>query len=216
MKKVIVMSVRPEWLAKILNGEKTVEIRTRVPNDFVGEIHLACTKGKERLLEVLKGHYDDFYGQPMDFDKPVFIKIDNTLWGGFKNNHILNGKVVAKFDYDYKNVERISYDTIEDYAGDMEDVCIKEIAYERIVNNACLDYEQMSKYSKCKPLFAITLKNLVAFNKPIELGKYYIDTTLGESTKIFSVTKPNGIYHHMVKPLTRCPQSYQFAYVEEE
>ena len=199
MKKVIVMSVRPEWLAKILNGEKTVEIRTRVPKDFVGEIHLACTKGKPYLYNFAKLDYglsNEIINQPF--------------------HTILNGKVVAKVDYNYKNVERISYDTIEDYAGDMEDVCIKEIAYERIVNNACLDYEQMSKYSKCKPLFAITLKNLVAFNKPIELGKYYIDTTLGESTKIFSVTKPNDIYHHMVKPLTRCPQSYQFAYVEKE
>jgi len=50
MKKVIVMSVQPKWLAKILNGEKTVEVRTRVPKDFVGEIHLACTNGTITLM----------------------------------------------------------------------------------------------------------------------------------------------------------------------
>jgi len=201
MKKVIVMSVRPEWLAKILNGEKTVEIRTRVPKDFVGEIHLACTKGKPYLYQSFATNEDGY-----TYCDGFYL----TNWEG--EIFILNGKVVAKIDYDYKNVERISYDTIEDYAGDMEDVCIKEIAYERIVNNACLDYEQMSKYSKCKPLFAIPLTNLAIFNKPRELGKYY---TFKRKTIYSGMDCPP--YDDEVKTnITRCPQSYQFAYVEEE
>jgi len=187
MKKVSVMSVRPEWLAKILNGEKTVEIRTRVPKDFVGEIHLACTKGKPVLSDM------------QNYEKELFHQRFYLFYDFLENRpEPLNGKVVAKFDYDYKNVKRISYDIIEDYAGDMEDVCIKERVYERIVNNACLDYEHMSKYSKCKPLFAIPLTNLAIFNKPRELGKYYSQKDYYKAS------------------LTRCPQSYQFAYVEEE
>jgi hypothetical protein len=192
MKKVIVMSVRPEWLAKILNGEKTVEIRTRVPKDFVGEIHLACTSPFN--IKYDKSHKRNDYLYNDDYNSKHII---GDYWLGMTRTR-LNGKVVAKIDYNYKNVKRISYDTIEDYAGDMEDVCIKERVYERIVNNACLDYEHMSKYSKCKPLFAIPLTNLAIFNKPRELGKYYSQKDYYKAS------------------LTRCPQSYQFAYVEEE
>ena len=53
MKKYL-LPVRPEWLEKILNGEKTVEIRTRIPvalrNGEAVEFYLYCTKGLPSLF----------------------------------------------------------------------------------------------------------------------------------------------------------------------
>ena len=46
MGKSILMSIQPQWLAKILNGEKTIEIRKKFPKDYVGWVYIYCTKGK--------------------------------------------------------------------------------------------------------------------------------------------------------------------------
>lgn len=46
MSKEILLSIRPEWVAKILNGEKTIEIRKKFPKDYVGWVYIYCTKGE--------------------------------------------------------------------------------------------------------------------------------------------------------------------------
>ena len=46
MNKSILMSIRPEWLVKILNGEKTIEIRKTTPKcELPIDVYLYCTKG---------------------------------------------------------------------------------------------------------------------------------------------------------------------------
>ena len=68
--KAILMSIRPKWVAKILNGEKSIEIRKRFPKDYVGWVYIYCTKGK-----------------------PCLTKSNETKTGLLD----LNGKVVARF-----------------------------------------------------------------------------------------------------------------------
>jgi predicted transcriptional regulator len=81
--KSILVSIKPEWVAKILNGEKTIEIRKTMPKcDLPIDVYIYCTKDnhyKDSLYEVDKGGYDVDYYVPSE---PDFI---------------LNGKVVAKF-----------------------------------------------------------------------------------------------------------------------
>ena len=81
--KVIMMSIRPEWVAKILNGEKTIEIRKRFPKDYVGWVYIYCTKGKTTTINL----------ETLLFDNP--------------QNAIRNGKVVARFWCD--KVEEIDH-----------------------------------------------------------------------------------------------------------
>lgn len=45
--KSILLSIKPEWVAKILNGEKTIEVRKKFPKDYVGWVYVYCTKGHE-------------------------------------------------------------------------------------------------------------------------------------------------------------------------
>ena len=40
--RAILMAIRPEWLEKILNGWKLVEIRKLFPKDYVGCGENAC------------------------------------------------------------------------------------------------------------------------------------------------------------------------------
>lgn len=42
------MSINPKWVAKILNGEKTLEIRKTMPKcDFPIDVYIYCTKDKK-------------------------------------------------------------------------------------------------------------------------------------------------------------------------
>ena len=80
--KQIMLSIKPKWVAKILNGEKTIELRKRFPLNYRGWVYLYCTKGKEKLMRWYNGKF-------------------NTNYGG----DIWNCKVVARFWCD--NVEKI-------------------------------------------------------------------------------------------------------------
>lgn len=55
--KAILMSIRPEWVAKILNGEKTIEIRKRFPSDYVGWVYIYCTKDKKYANLINRGGF---------------------------------------------------------------------------------------------------------------------------------------------------------------
>lgn len=44
--KSILISIRPEWTAKILNGEKTIEVRKTAPKcELPVDVYIYCTKG---------------------------------------------------------------------------------------------------------------------------------------------------------------------------
>ena len=77
--KEVLISIRPEWVAKILNGEKTIEIRKTVPNCWLPiTAYIYCTKGKGRLV----------------LNKEKRACLTGCLEEG---DTALNGKVVAKF-----------------------------------------------------------------------------------------------------------------------
>ena len=43
--KAIIISIKPEWVAKILNGEKSIEIRKNMPkSDLPIDVYIYCTK----------------------------------------------------------------------------------------------------------------------------------------------------------------------------
>ena len=50
--KAILLSIRPEHALNILNGDKTLELRKRVPKDFKGWVYVYVTKGGGRLSVV--------------------------------------------------------------------------------------------------------------------------------------------------------------------
>lgn len=68
MKKILI-SIKPKWVKKILNGEKTLEIRKTAPKcELPCEVYIYCTKENTKYF------------------------IDNKIY-----NAMMKGKVVAKF-----------------------------------------------------------------------------------------------------------------------
>jgi len=55
--KSILMSIKPQWVAKILNGEKTIEIRKKFPKDYVGWVYIYCTKDKKYANLINRGGF---------------------------------------------------------------------------------------------------------------------------------------------------------------
>ena len=49
--KSILISIKPKWVAKILNGEKTIEMRKTMPkSDLPIDVYIYCTKDRENLV----------------------------------------------------------------------------------------------------------------------------------------------------------------------
>ena len=44
------MSIRPQWVVKILNGKKTLEIRKKFPKDYVGWVYIYCCKQRNNEI----------------------------------------------------------------------------------------------------------------------------------------------------------------------
>lgn len=76
--KSVLLSIRPEWTARILSGEKTIEVRKKFPKDYQGWVYIYCTKGKMYLKQC--EHFRILYPS----------EIANK-------GYYLNGKVVARF-----------------------------------------------------------------------------------------------------------------------
>lgn len=82
--KAVMISIRPEWVHKILSGEKTVEVRKTIPKlKTPFKCYIYCTKdGKEPLS------YAEYCGYDMT---------------DFSEDFLANGKVVAEFVCDRIN-----------------------------------------------------------------------------------------------------------------
>ena len=73
----ILISIKPEWVEKILNGDKTIEIRKTMPKcELPCKVYVYCTKGKDLWMH----------------NKETII-LGNTDF----TSYWLNGKVVAEF-----------------------------------------------------------------------------------------------------------------------
>ena len=146
--KAIMMSIRPEWVAKILNGEKTIEIRKKFPKDYVGWVYIYCTKDKQLTLR--NERYILIEGEKYHIDSPV-----------------LNGKVVARFWCD--KVEEIE----TKYLGELETLTMN---MPQLLNASCLSLKQLDNYLQDYDGRAIHITNLEIFDKPKEIKEFVRDT----------------------------------------
>ena len=132
MSKSILLSIRPEWVEKILNGEKTIEVRKRFPKDYVGWVYIYCTKGEQEL---------NYHSST----QIILGKTDLTSYG-------LNGKVVARFWCD--NVEEISAKNIESFTRDscLTVKQIEDYLWKNICNGYAIHISKLEIFDRPKYL----------------------------------------------------------------
>ena len=198
MSKAVMLSIRPEWVEKIVNGEKTIDVRKTRPNlNTPFKCYIYCTKERERLLQVMKDG-DDNYGETYH-GKPVFVKTYQDsgpeVWGKF-------GKVIGEFSCRTTNRIYQMFDS----------------------NGACADYLTVSLcgraymrpidfrlYGKGRPLFWWDISDLEIYDKPKELWEFRRvcpNDLYCESCAMYSDN--GGICNNGALPLRRPPQSWQY------
>lgn len=227
MKKVILMSVKPQYLEKILNGEKTLEIRKSIPNcELPIDVYLYCTYGN--LLA-----YDYIFGLG-SFDLYNGIKVSKKR--GYGNQ--VNGYIEAKFTlnkvdeiyyYDEQEPDEIYNDVLECYELDYSKCAVGYMVTKSDLNKMCLTYDELEKYGKGKMLFGWHIDNLEIFDKSMELSEF--DQSCDDERGYrkcdkcpFFVEENNpstgyeaycNRYNDRMRPLLRAPQSWQYVYVVE-
>ena len=164
--KHILLSIRPQWIAKILNGEKTLEIRKSCPKcELPCEVYIYCTKGGEQLVDCPQWVENELYHQ-LRYDEDIALLRNSQA--------LLNGKVVAKFTLN--KVEAICCEGLENGCGGHNYFYSLEDG-EDIRKKACLDEFDLRNYLGTKldgdeVGYAWHIDNLVIFDKPKELEEF--------------------------------------------
>ena len=151
----IVISIRPQWVADILNGDKTIEIRKTMPRcKLPAEVYIYITAREPTLCECTDFNDQRYY---------IFLKHLPLSY-----RRIINGKIVAKFTLN--NIENIG----KNYANQHKDNHFYDL-----LKASCLTVEELEDYSHIPlekrksdfpDLYAWHIENLEIFDKPKDLS----------------------------------------------
>ena len=190
------MSIRPEWVAKILNGEKTIEIRKRFPIDYVGWVYIYCTKGK-----------------------PNIAKSNETKTGLLD----LNGKVVARFwcdkveeicPRDYLSMSWHRTETLK-HSQLLEKSCLTTTEIKDYLkgNGTAIHITKLEIFDRPKEIsefYKVGYENSVIATKKYILGSMNREERRRYKTELdLKINNEIAVIKDNYK-LTRAPQSYQF------
>ena len=212
--KAIMISIKPQWVYKILNKEKLVEIRKTKPKcELPCEVYVYCTKPKKWWAFSNWGATSDELVWKIK-DK---VKMCNGLEVWDDDCEKLNGKVVAEFTLNkVDTLERDLNDWLPKNRYDVSNELLKDIN---------LNQNELWNYGQGKILYAWHIDDLKVYDKPKELSEFsgFIPNNKCEKHENgFDCDKCDAYdkehetclaLYYCRKPLKRPPQSY--CYVEE-
>lgn len=152
--KAILISIQPQWVEKILKGEKTIEIRKTIPKcELPCKVYIYCTKGQELWGD---GTGETWHGIDENEDMQLVHELNPTLAK-------LNGKIVAEFAL--KNVVKFDIESIIFMGKDKE-----------LMQKSCIGGVSLRKYIGNKIGYACGIDDLKIYDTPKELSEFYIET----------------------------------------
>ena len=167
----IMISIQPKWVEKILNGEKTIEIRKTMPKcGLPCKVYIYCTKPKKWWAFSNWGATSNELVWKIK-DK---IKMCDGLNVWDEDCEKLNGKIVAEFTLDKITKHDKNFIDCEDNICYNFKVCdVKNAGFE----TDCLsliDFDNfVEDYGKGKTLYAWHIDKLKIYDKPRELSEFY-------------------------------------------
>ena len=193
--KSILLSIKPKWTAKILNGEKTAEIRKTAPKEWTDYLSGKTAKKPEPMFVYIYCTKGDYIGR-------ISKKYVGKVVARFTLNEVEEIKHRIKF-----GIILTTYSTYETATFPLNPLC----------DISCLTYEELDYYLKGERGYAWYISDLGIFGEPKELNEFY---TLKCNQKkrpcnikdVFGAEECHRICK-MCKPLTKAPQSW--CYVEE-
>ena len=193
--KSILISIKPKYVAEILNGNKTIEIRKTMPKcDLPIDVYIYCTK-EEYLYRTNKGYFS--------FNKPL------QVGKGTKHPFVYSdeSKVVAKFTLN--KVEEIKSNLAMRFFTD-------SFNEKELLDKSCLSGDELFWYLAPQELkvkscgYAWHISNLLIFDEPKELSEFYKCQYI-ECTTLFDRESRFRPYLE----ITKAPQSYCYVEAKE-
>lgn len=147
--KAILISIKPQWVGKILNGEKTVEIRKSIPKcKLPCKVYIYCSKTKPYLYRL-----DD----DNNFELTNNLRFEDD--GFVKDYNAQNGKVIAEFTL--KNIVKFDIESLI-FMG----------KHKELMQKSCLGGESLRKYIGNKISYSWGIDNLKIYDKPFPVRAF--------------------------------------------
>lgn len=158
----IVIAMRSLWACKILNREKTIEVRKGLA--LYNALKKAEAKGEEVefLMYVTKAN-PRLYG-------PDIYKCFHAVVGKGPIPKELNGKIVARFKADAGILEHFSSSILERYGCFGNSVFNANLVKE--LEGTCLHFDELDEYLDGVNSTALRIRDLEIFDKPKALADY--------------------------------------------
>lgn len=200
----VIVSINPEWIEKIVRGEKTIEVRKSAPKEVPFKAYIYCTKEKPFIQKIKFGD----------------IAISHTQI----SKNLYNGKVIGEFicdkvyDWECKN----RFELVGELGLPTWRASYMIFVYD--LEKICLTYDDLWEYGKGKTLYGWHISDLKIYDKPKELIEFRAcnfksmngtDVCGNYDCKYY---RDSGSY--MIPPscaknkciITRPPQSWQYLY----
>lgn len=166
--KAILISIKPEWIEKIFNSEKTIEIRKTKPNcELPIKVYIYCTKPKRWFIDspFTIFSYEELWIQ----DNKIYNGKEDSLWNPkFNHYYHLNGRVVAEFTLNEIEVIKSIREKRNGSSYQYHEL------NDRILKQSCLSEEQILDYTNGNDLYGWHIDNLKVYDKPKELSEFGI------------------------------------------
>ena len=194
--KAIMISIKPEWCAKILNCDKIIEVRKNkalataiqklIDENGYADIYVYCSKGNKKHWHLIEVVDTDTGWEGYEYD--YYIGSEGYL------DHCLEGKVIVK----------LTINKVEEWDIRQEDL-------EEKLKLACLSIKEFDDYSKGQVAYAIHFMKIAIFNKPKELKEFYRVGKMQSYKDCQHLLSKNDEKYYK---LTKAPQNYVF--IEKE
>ena len=193
----ILISIKPQWNEKILNGEKIIEIRKTKPEcKLPCKVHIYCTKDTKRILA----------GTPL-------VEKSWKCW----NRNEWNTKEKKAYGYGAYNGKAIGEficDKITNYTEKDLFYGMDEISNSDVENNSCVDIDSLLAYKgEKKHIYGWHISNLKIYDKPKELSDFYKPCPMEDKYNCLRCEYYSDYSGVCMNYINRPPQSW--CYVEE-
>lgn len=142
--KSVLISIRPHWCEKIVNGEKTIEVRKTAPKEVPFKAFIYCTKTKNKWsLCDYEGAYQNSKGE--------IVYAQQHIIGEFICDKITKYRYTKPWLYNGKSIYHLPIDTI----------------------NTCLSYEEIEQYLGNKDGYGLHITALKIYDKPRALREFF-------------------------------------------
>ena len=167
--KCVLLSIRSKWCEKIVNGEKTIELRKTIPNiETPFKCYIYCTKPSKKCQTIcgcMVINTDELYRLPNGKIKHDWSGELMCYDGEYTKNNFLNGKVIGEFICD--KVYSIKNQGNTFVVANEEHGVTNEIA-----RQSCLDYDDMVGYLGNKDGYGWHITDLKVYGNPKELIEF--------------------------------------------